>query len=104
MPRRSSRAWRHAGRRSCHDAIRGRRVGGGDCRGFLRDEAIDYPVVLMPYGSMDTHASIVLDKVSLAFDDKVVLRDVSFELLPSHTKIILGGSGSGKSTILKLIL
>src|SRR4051812_14230320 len=47
---------------------------------------------------------IVLDKVSLAFDDKVVLRDVSFQLLPGHTKILLGGSGSGKSTILKLIL
>ena len=49
-------------------------------------------------------ASIVLDKVSLAFDDKVVLKEVSFEVLPGHTKVILGGSGSGKSTILKLIL
>jgi len=33
-----------------------------------------------------------------------VLRDISFSLLPGHTKIILGASGSGKSTILKLIL
>ena len=49
-------------------------------------------------------ASIVLDKVSLAFDEKVVLKEVSFELLPGHTKVILGASGSGKSTILKLIL
>ena len=49
-------------------------------------------------------ASIVLKNVSLAFDEKVVLKDVSFELLPGHTKVILGGSGSGKSTILKLIL
>ena len=48
--------------------------------------------------------SIELRNVSLAFDDKVVLKDVSFELLPGHTKVILGGSGSGKSTILKLIL
>ena len=46
----------------------------------------------------------MLDKVSLAFDDKVVLRDVSFTLLRGHTKIILGASGSGKSTILKLIM
>jgi phospholipid/cholesterol/gamma-HCH transport system ATP-binding protein len=53
---------------------------------------------------MNTNASIVLKNVSLAFDEKVVLRDVSFELLRGHTKIILGGSGSGKSTILKLIL
>jgi phospholipid/cholesterol/gamma-HCH transport system ATP-binding protein len=49
-------------------------------------------------------ASIVLDNVSLAFDEKVVLKNVSFSLYPGHTKIILGGSGSGKSTILKLIL
>jgi len=47
---------------------------------------------------------IVLDKVSLAFDDKVILQEVSFELRPGHTKIILGASGSGKSTVLKLIL
>ena len=47
---------------------------------------------------------IELDKVSLAFDDKVVLREVSFTLRPGHTKIILGASGSGKSTILRLIL
>lgn len=41
--------------------------------------------------------------VSLAFDDKVVLRDISFTVLRGHTKIVLGASGSGKSTILKLI-
>jgi phospholipid/cholesterol/gamma-HCH transport system ATP-binding protein len=45
-----------------------------------------------------------LEHVSLAFDDKVILRDVSFSVMPGHTKIILGASGSGKSTILKLIL
>lgn len=47
---------------------------------------------------------VVFDKVSLAFDDKVVLHDVSFTLLTGHTKIFLGASGAGKSTILKLIL
>src|SRR5690348_386972 len=47
---------------------------------------------------------IEVDHLSLAFDDKVVLRDVSFTLNAGHTKIILGASGSGKSTILKLIL
>jgi phospholipid/cholesterol/gamma-HCH transport system ATP-binding protein len=47
---------------------------------------------------------VVFDKVSLAFDDKVILRDVSFTLLTGHTKIFLGASGAGKSTILKLIL
>jgi phospholipid/cholesterol/gamma-HCH transport system ATP-binding protein len=48
--------------------------------------------------------AIVVEHVNLAFDQKVILRDVSFSLLPGHTKIILGASGSGKSTILKLIL
>jgi phospholipid/cholesterol/gamma-HCH transport system ATP-binding protein len=48
--------------------------------------------------------AIVFERVALAFDDKVVLSDVSFSLLPGHMKIILGASGSGKSTILKLIL
>ena len=48
--------------------------------------------------------AIEFSHVSLAFDDKVVLRDVSFELERAHTKIIIGASGSGKSTILRLIL
>jgi phospholipid/cholesterol/gamma-HCH transport system ATP-binding protein len=47
---------------------------------------------------------IVFDKVWLAFDDKVILRDVSFTLQTGHTKIFLGASGAGKSTILRLIL
>jgi phospholipid/cholesterol/gamma-HCH transport system ATP-binding protein len=46
---------------------------------------------------------VAFDRVKLAFDDKVVLKDISFSLLPGHTKIILGASGSGKSTILKII-
>ncbi len=48
--------------------------------------------------------AVALEGVSLAFDEKVILRNVSFSVLPGHTKIILGASGSGKSTILKLIL
>jgi phospholipid/cholesterol/gamma-HCH transport system ATP-binding protein len=47
---------------------------------------------------------IVFERVSLAFDEKVVLSDVSFTLLPGHLKIVLGASGAGKSTILRLIL
>jgi phospholipid/cholesterol/gamma-HCH transport system ATP-binding protein len=46
---------------------------------------------------------IVFDRVKLAFDEKVVLKDVSFTLIKGHTKIILGASGSGKSTTLKII-
>jgi phospholipid/cholesterol/gamma-HCH transport system ATP-binding protein len=47
---------------------------------------------------------IVFDGVSLAFDDKEILRNVSFTLKTGHTKIFLGASGAGKSTILRLIL
>ena len=47
---------------------------------------------------------VVFDKVSLAFDDKVVLNEVSFTLILGHLKIILGASGAGKSTVLRLIL
>jgi len=47
---------------------------------------------------------VVFDKVSLAFDDKVILTEVSFTLKIGQTKIFLGASGAGKSTILKLIL
>ena len=47
---------------------------------------------------------IVFDKVDLSFDEKVILRQVSFTLLTGHTKIFLGASGAGKSTILRLAL
>ena len=47
--------------------------------------------------------AIMLDHVSLAFDDKVILRDVSFTLLAGHTKILLGASGAGKSLTLESI-
>jgi len=47
---------------------------------------------------------VVFDDVSLAFDEKEILRDVSFTLQTGHTKVFLGASGAGKSTILRLIL
>ena len=46
---------------------------------------------------------VVFDRVQLAFDENVVLAGVSFTLIKGHTKIILGASGSGKSTILKIV-
>jgi phospholipid/cholesterol/gamma-HCH transport system ATP-binding protein len=42
--------------------------------------------------------------VSISFDDEVVLSNISFKINRGETRIILGESGSGKSTILKLIL
>jgi phospholipid/cholesterol/gamma-HCH transport system ATP-binding protein len=42
--------------------------------------------------------------VSFSYDDKKVLTDLSFTLGSGEIKIILSGSGGGKSTILKLVL
>lgn len=42
--------------------------------------------------------------VELAFDDQVVLNKISFSVRRGETRIVLGGSGSGKSTIINLIL
>lgn len=47
---------------------------------------------------------IKFNNVTKIFNDEVVLKDLSFTINQGDTKIILGESGSGKSTILKLIL
>jgi len=59
----------------------------------------------LPIELTEPHAPVVMfDKVNLAFDEKVILRDVTFTVQKGHTKIFLGASGAGKSTILKLTL
>lgn len=47
---------------------------------------------------------IEFEKVSFSYGDRHVLRDVSFSMLAHERLAILGGSGEGKTTILKLIL
>jgi len=46
---------------------------------------------------------ISLRDVHLTFE-RPILRGVNFDLTPGTTKVVLGGSGSGKTTILRLIL
>ena len=48
--------------------------------------------------------AVVFEHVFLAFDERVILKDLSFTLQPGHTKIILGASGAGKSMTLKILL
>ena len=49
-------------------------------------------------------AVIELEKVHLAFDERVILEDVSFLAKQGETIAVVGESGTGKSTTLKLIL
>ena len=47
---------------------------------------------------------IEFQNVTISFDNEVVLKNISFKVKRGETLVILGESGSGKSTILKLIL
>jgi len=55
-------------------------------------------------GATQDEPVVSFEHVSLAFDEKVILKDVSFTLRRGHTKIILGASGAGKSLSLKILL
>jgi phospholipid/cholesterol/gamma-HCH transport system ATP-binding protein len=72
----------------------------------------DRPIRVQPIDDGSRHGAsadaeppaVVFDHVSLAFDDQVVLSDISFSVRPGHMTILLGASGAGKSVVLKLIL
>ncbi|MFN2477134.1 MAG: ABC transporter ATP-binding protein [Chthoniobacterales bacterium] len=49
-------------------------------------------------------AIVELRNVRLQFDDKLVLDDVSLGVQPQERLVVMGQSGSGKSTILRLVL
>ncbi len=42
--------------------------------------------------------------VSVSFDDKLVLNDVSFKLEPGEMLFLTGASGSGKSLLLRIAI
>ena len=48
--------------------------------------------------------AIEFRNVTMVFDNRKVLNDLSFKVMKGETKIILGGSGCGKSTTIKLVL
>jgi phospholipid/cholesterol/gamma-HCH transport system ATP-binding protein len=49
-----------------------------------------------------THPVVQFDHVSIGFDGKPVLTDISFNVAHGETRIILGPAGCGKSVLMKL--
>ena len=47
---------------------------------------------------------IVFDRVSFAYDERPAVSEVSLAVLAGHTVALVGGTGGGKSTLLKLLL
>jgi len=54
-----------------------------------------------PATAARTH--LAFEDVSMAFGDREVFRNLSFRFPPAEISVILGGSGSGKSTALRLL-
>jgi phospholipid/cholesterol/gamma-HCH transport system ATP-binding protein len=50
----------------------------------------------------DTSPIVVFERVSITFDIKPVLEDLSFTVAPGETRVILGPAGCGKSVLMKL--
>jgi len=46
---------------------------------------------------------VVFDNVSIAFEDKQVLQNISFTVEPGETRVVLGPAGCGKSVLMKLV-
>ncbi len=45
---------------------------------------------------------VIFENVSIGWEGKPVLKDISFEVHPGETRLLLGPAGSGKSVLMKL--
>ncbi|HYE24286.1 MAG TPA: ATP-binding cassette domain-containing protein [Clostridia bacterium] len=59
---------------------------------------------LLTPGFSAQQKAVVFENVSIAFDDRQVLEDVSFTLQRGETKALFGVAGAGKTVILKLTM
>jgi phospholipid/cholesterol/gamma-HCH transport system ATP-binding protein len=62
------------------------------------------PTGTSEHPSLGVPPAVQFDRVSFAFDDNVVLHDVSLTVAHGEMVMLLGASGSGKSVLLRLIL
>jgi phospholipid/cholesterol/gamma-HCH transport system ATP-binding protein len=75
------------------NSTQGTRDSGPRTPSFVQSESQDF-----------SPPAVEFRKVYFSFDEQKVLDGVSFTVMRGEIKIILSGSGGGKSTILKLIL
>ncbi|WP_312113434.1 ABC transporter ATP-binding protein [Brevibacillus reuszeri] len=78
-----------------------------------RNQGITSRIALLVEGELEqyerkqslttTEQDIVFDHVDFGYEDKIVLKDISFRIPHGKRTAIIGPSGSGKSTILALI-
>src|ERR1051326_6787210 len=53
---------------------------------------------------MSSEPIVEMSHVRLSFDEKVILKDLNLAVKPQERLVILGQSGSGKSTTLRLVM
>lgn len=87
---------------------------------MMTQTSIDRPDATQPDNRVSDHAAdstfrevddsdraipaIEFRNVTLIYDDRKILNNLSFKIMKGETRIILGGSGCGKSTAIKLVL
>ncbi|HEQ9910071.1 TPA: ATP-binding cassette domain-containing protein, partial [Streptococcus pyogenes] len=67
---------------------------------FTHDELVHNPII---ESTVDTIQSVEFERVSFSYNGKDnVINDISFSIKAGERLAIVGGNGSGKSTIFKL--
>lgn len=70
----------------------------------IQDILAQEPLFTCKNPKIPKNSSVAFENVSFAYDEKEVLKNISFHALPNTTTAIVGASGAGKSTIAKLVL